>query len=123
MKIGDTVISKKTGLPASGTVVAILEPEFFLGLMPGKYERWNELYPNWCDDDKRVVFVRFNSPQKNLAFEEFALRYKHYHISLDELKVLYEWTIPLTKNASYPEDDLEVINDSYISSSGQETER
>lgn len=122
MKIGDTVVSKKTGLPAAGTVVGTVEPEFFLGMFPGEYKKWNRLYPDWASPTKRVIFVRFNSPQKNVTFEEFKDRYINSDISEVELDVLYKWTVPLAKNASYPEDDLEVINDSYIGSSGQETE-
>lgn len=109
MKIGNDVISKKTGLPASGVVVGLVTGEFYLGITRRPVEtfvKWNQLYPEWVE--KSIIYVKLSSPQKSMSFEEFK-EYSDPSITEDKLKVLYDYQVPLSPHIAYPEDDLEVL--------------
>ena len=106
MNIDDKVMSKKTGFPASGTVVAILKPEVWMKLEnrdTSKYTVWNNLYPDW--HTKLLIIVKFNEPQKNMTFEELLASFPDADV--DRLKEYYDYELPLTEAAVYPIDDLE----------------
>ena len=114
IKLGDTVISKQTGLPMAGKVMGIMYADFYRALTRNQfkcsYERWTELYPLW--EEKTIIMVLFSSPIKNLTFEEYIKGYRktvENDIADDELQVLYKYTVPETISAYYPEEDVEVL--------------
>ncbi len=108
-KLGDKVCSKKTGLPAHGTVICISEAPLHCHINrvnPTNYP-WTKLYPDWTD--KPVITIALEEPQKVCSFEE----YKHQGYGDDptreEEKILYKYIVPLSTRFSYPEDDLELL--------------
>ena len=116
MNLGSEVISKRTGLPAYGTIVGIMDSDFYLNSKApqgANYSRWDELYPNW--KEKPVMFVYFKEPQKTLAFEEYAKGFETHQVeaTLEEMKTLYKF-LPKAPVAAYPIDDLECIEEAEI---------
>ena len=107
-KLGDKVCSKKTGLPAHGTVICISEAPlhcYINRVNPNNYP-WTELYPDWID--KPVITIKLEEPQKVCSFEEY--KHQKYGVpSRDEEKILYKYMVPLSDKFSYPEDDLELL--------------
>lgn len=104
---GDTVISKKTGLPMSGTVIGMAGPEM------GQYStqsfpRWDELYPSW--KDKSIYYIKYKTPQKQCTFEEFCNGMQQYYgfIEMQDLEEKYK-ELPPINIVSFPEDDLELL--------------
>jgi hypothetical protein len=109
MKLGDCVITKKTGLPASGEVCGMLVAPMYVAQIQQYKEsfgRWNTLYPDWYE--KPIVYVVFDEPMRAMTFEEFVIGIPEEHKSLDS-KTLYEIKIPESKVIAYPIDDLEVL--------------
>lgn len=107
-KLGDKVCSKKTGLPAHGTIIGISEAELHCHINrinPTNYP-WTELYPDWMD--KPVITVKLEEPQKVCSFEEYKHQ-GHPTPSRDEEKIIYKYMVPLSTRFSYPEDDLELL--------------
>ncbi len=112
IELGTKVVSKKTGYPATGTVVGIIEPSFHLersGAKPEQYKRWNELYPDWLEFP--CYIVKFPQCIPTVTKQEFKLGWEHEHqCQLDdyELDVLYKYTVAKQFSAMYPENDLEI---------------
>lgn len=110
MKIGDKVITKQTGLPASGTVVGIMIAPIYSAKMGSDYTRWSELYPDWID--KEVVFVAFEKPQKPMTMQEYVESFSdefRESVPSEHFEVLYKYNIPDAKFVAYPIDDLEIL--------------
>lgn len=105
--LGQSVLSKRTGLPSSGIIVAVEHPQFALmnhfgGEAP---KLWSNLYPDW--NKKPVYLVNLSKPQKNLSFKEFSDSAKEHGIN-DMLTIREEYNnLPEVTLLLYPEDDLE----------------
>ena len=115
MNIGDRVTSKRTGLPGIGIVCGMIYGYLYLNYIARHdIHLWDELYPNW--NDKLVIYVTMDAPQKNMSFQEYCQNAQKYHNTQgtnppleEELKILYKYTVPLVSVITFPEDDLEVI--------------
>lgn len=111
-KYGDTVCSKKTGLPAVGTICGMAGPDVAKGMPEDNFYRWTSVYPDWRN--KFTYYVKYNSPQKPLSFEEMVTGMKmqygenFYQIPQADLLEIYK-QIPLLDVVSFPEDDLEPL--------------
>ena len=107
MNIGDSVMSKKTGFPASGTVAGlVVAPMYIGGRDISMFTRWNILYPDWTD--KPIVYVVFAEAIRTATFEEF-LEYLPENMKQYDPHTLYETQVPSTNMIAYPIDDLEVV--------------
>jgi hypothetical protein len=119
-KIGQKITSKKTGLPAIGTVKAITDAAWYMQGAPdietvlNTNQSWSNLYPDWLD--KPMYTIEFLQPQRNISFQEFknAFANKYQYLpgfdlqSIDERLLLTQYNkIPLLNAVAYPEDDLE----------------
>jgi len=107
-QINDRVVSKKTGLPAVGTIHSLMTVEMWLGRQ-GKTEvpqRWIDLYPD-CGD-KLIIGVKFDSPQKPVTLAEYCSGDQNGHSKVF-LEEAYRY-LPNTICAEYPEDDLEFLD-------------
>lgn len=104
--LGDKVINKQTGLPTSGTIIAITEPTYFIVTYKSRFTPWKELYPDW--ESKPVYTLLLDQPHK-FGTEKDYLRdvglEEHNNIS----KLGYRLT-PLTHLMNFPEDDLECLD-------------
>lgn len=111
MKIGDRVVNKKTSFPNIGTVVGIVDAQFFIKTRSNLLDffiSWNDDFPEW--QHKSVVYVEVDHPQKNANFDEFCR--DHPHLSSESLKSEYE-RIPEYKFLTYPIDDLQFEEEIY----------
>ena len=101
-KIGEKVVSKKTGLPNIGFIVAIEHALFYIIRHNGiKPELCNNLFPDW--DSKYIYTLGLDEPVKNLTIEEFN-KYK----SEGGLKEFDSYAdLPSFSFIQYCEDDLE----------------
>jgi len=112
-KIHDRVISKQTGLPVAGSVVALFCGRYYAQFVRrnSSCNRWDELYPRWKDN--LVAIVLFDTPMKNLTKEEYCNGCKSdvsfKGITQEEAEILYKYTVPLTYVAYYPIEDLEIL--------------
>lgn len=119
-KIGQKITSRKTGLPAIGTVKAITDASWYMQGAPdietvlNTNANWSNLYPDWLD--KPMYTIEFLSPQRNCSFEEFknSIISKYQYIPspafqfLDDRLLMTQYNkIPLLNAVAYPEDDLE----------------
>ena len=116
MNINDTVITKKTGYPASGIVVGIIRSDYYLHQVgqpdTSLFNRWNNLYPDWFD--KSIVYVLFEEAIPPVTFEEYVEGMPEDHKKYVEehhldVRTLYETQVTPRKVIAYPIDDLEVI--------------
>ncbi len=110
--IGRKVTSKKTGNPVIGYIAGISLP-VVSGLVRAAankeeakiaYKRWTELYPDWTD--KFVYAVVFTKPMRTMSLSEFVEQ-----TGMSEYE--YEEQIPKASVASYPEDDLELVDEGF----------
>ncbi len=116
--LGTKVISKKTGLPMTGTIVGTMAPIAYLYWQKWnlknsdfKMHRWDELYPDW--QEKPLFFVYFDNPAKNCTRKEFEKYDPQYYPK----GMTYE-EVPLVVVAVYPSDDLELFEEhSFVSKS------
>lgn len=70
LQLGDKITGTKTGTLAPSTVVGIMTAEAYIGIMGHPAQsKWDVLYPSW--QEKPVVLSLFDSPQRNVSFEEF----------------------------------------------------
>ena len=108
-KIGDIVVSRQTGLPAIGKVIGIFDPIYFLvSQQKTDIILWNKLYSDW--KTKSVVMIKFNSPQRQLSFDEYmSLPRSSEEISEEVLEEAYD-SMPAVPYSAYPEDDLELFS-------------
>jgi hypothetical protein len=111
-KLGDKVVSKKTGYPGCGEVCGIVYSAVYVASAQknvSDFNCWNDLYPDWTD--KPIVYVLFEEPRRTVTFEEFVKyipddRYRDY-----DLKTVYAFQIPFTRAVAYPIDDLEYLDE------------
>ena len=113
--LGNEVVSKKTGFPGVGRVMAAYLArgyEFVDSLRgPQSYTRWDSLYPNWRDGLIFIVF--YEKLRKSLTWEEWvdgynALPEEHKTLSEYQLKEQYE-KLPMTQVIAYVHEDLELF--------------
>lgn len=108
-RLGDLVTSKKTGLPTIAKVVGIMYADYY----KNGYKipvLWDSLYPDW--GDKKIIWVLFPTPQKVVTPEEyFNYWQQEVGITRAESDALYKFTIPVAQSATYPEDDLELVEE------------
>lgn len=112
MKIGDKVVTRKTGQPGTGVIIGVFAPEFVKS--QGHALSWDNLYPDWSE--KPVYLVKFDRPQKPLSFDEYIedVTAKYQSIGQpmppeDFLEMEYLNNVPFVKTATYPADDLEIF--------------
>lgn len=106
--LGSLVTSKVTGLPMTGMVVGVEFGFVRYQVFPGRYKRWDSLYPDW--HEKLVYHVNFKGgPQPLLSFEEWCAS----ETVPEEYKTreYYDLNVPRSDLAAYPEDDLELLDD------------
>ena len=109
IRLGDKVVSRKTGYPGSGEVCGIVYAGLYVATTQKKMEDfgcWNDLYPDWTD--KTIVYVRFEEPRKTVTKEEYA-KYLPEGYEKYDLETLYAFQIPFTNVIGYPVDDLELF--------------
>jgi hypothetical protein len=119
--LGDKVVSKRTGCPVVGTIIAIESGETYKNTFYNTHhvmmKYWFGLYPYW--DTKLVYTVSFTEPQRIGTLEEFVAQsnelFAQRFIEVD-LKQLYEVAAPMSKFAQYPEEDLELFEEAHVSS-------
>lgn len=103
-KLGDLIVSKKTGLPVVGTIISVKMAQLYImenkGVMP---QRWNTLFPNW--PYKSIYVVALDEKIPNLSIEEFN-QYKQNGF-LEEFNT-YE-DLPKFGFIEYVEDDIELF--------------
>jgi len=119
--IGDKVVSKKTGLPAIGTVVGILTASIYchisrLTILSNKqvvngqgescFITWNKLYPDWTEH--MVYFLKLPQPQRTYSFAEF-LTVLPADLDLEIAKKIYKERVGEADLIAYPEADLELF--------------
>lgn len=107
-KLYDKVTSKKTGLPAVGTIKVVCDGHYFYNWRGQSVDaRWSSLYNNWSE--KLCYFVEFDIPQKPCSLDEVTEELNKMGVyDTDEIKERYD-SIPNVKSAIYPEDDLELL--------------
>ena len=106
--IGQRVCSRKTGLPATGTVMGIVYAHFFIVQNPMRLSAyWTELYPDWFN--KRVITVKFDSPTRPVNIFEFC-KSSGSDPSSDMTKEVYEYHVNPCMYSNYPEEDLEPLD-------------
>lgn len=107
-KIYDRVTSKKTGLPAVGTIKCVCDGHYFYGWQGHSVDaRWSPLYSDWSE--KLCYFVEFDAPQKPCSLDEITEELNKRGVYDIETIHDYYDKMPVTKSAIYPEDDLELL--------------
>ncbi len=107
MKLGDTVISKQTGYPASGVVIGLVVAPLYIGQKDvSLFYKWNDIYPDWTS--KPIVYVWFKEPIRTMTFEEY-MEHLPEEMKQYDAKTLYEMNVVKTSTVAYPIDDLEVL--------------
>lgn len=112
--LGQTVISKKIGLPIVGTIVGMMIGRAYSLLYIEStnqdspiFKNWDKLYPDW---QNKIVYSIFSEyPAKILSFEEF----KNYFSEVNDIELLIRAYSEIKKYSihSYPEDDLELYEE------------
>jgi len=112
--LSDRVTSKKTGLPAIGRVIQTTHPIMYELRGAEKFLTWNELYPDWLE--KPLYTVLFDKPQRHMSLDEYKMYVRtkmdeaEDNLSDDDWKMNYENNVELVRMASFPEDDLELLD-------------
>ena len=123
LKVGDRVVTKRTGYPTVGIVVAVMDGVYFVHMYGCTVERntttgefrttyqneeayklWTMLYPNWMFN--AVAYIRFDEPQKPTS--ELDLKTVNPEFSDDVIQYKME-RIPKAISAVYPIADLELF--------------
>jgi len=113
-RVGDRVISKKTGLPASGTIINVQYAkyyrfEFYRAGKPDPLEThqlWNELYPDWGENN--VYIINMDEPMVPLTYEEYKKSWVQNNGETKDEIIRYAYNnIPKQNFIVYPEEDLE----------------
>lgn len=110
-KLGDQVVSKRTGYPGTGEVCGIVAAGLYHATTQkslDSYGCWNDLYPDWIE--KPIVYVRFEESRKTVTKEEFA-KYLPEGLKQYDLDTLYAFQVPVTNVIAYPIEDLELFDD------------
>ena len=104
------VISKKTGLPMIGSICGITTGHYQKWIYDCKnihLQRWFDLYPDWVE--KPVYTVKFNQAARTVTYEEYV---KYAPEGMPISREQYEQDCPIKQLATYPEDDLEPLEES-----------
>ena len=112
--LGQKVMSKKTGLPQTGYIYGIVEGKPFSLNLANRgqlqsYNGWNQHYPNW--PLKHIYYVMFDIPSRVISYQEYLQSIRANYgpdIPEEQIQAAYN-QIPLELAATYPEDDLEVL--------------
>jgi|GEM_PF-3271929 len=129
INLGDSVISRKTGLPACGQVISVAHPYFFMKIRnitlvqdkdfrtivvnrstrQEEFKTWTDLYPEWFNQP--VIYIRYSTPQKNCSFEEFnkSLFPEEQEFPKEIRETMYRLRVPEVNEVCFPIDDLEKI--------------
>lgn len=107
----EKVVSKKTGLPMTGTILGVMHPSlmgaqyYFRTVEECKegFPAWTELYPEWTK--KMIYTILFDTPSRTMSFEEFLEQNDEGVTKFD-----YHEKVPIRYCAAYPEDDLEPLH-------------
>lgn len=78
-KLGDRITLQKTGIPAVGSVVGIMDARFTSNYNSSCV--WDILYPDWRE--KPIIYMKYDTPQKNLTINE----YLDHHPMKDKLPI------------------------------------
>jgi len=110
-KLGDQVVSKKTGYPGSGEVCGIVRAGMYVATTGKALEHfgcWNDQYPDWAE--KEIVYVKFHESRKTVTKEEFAKYLPEAYEEYD-LDTLYAFQVPFVNVIAYPIEDLEYLDE------------
>jgi hypothetical protein len=108
--LGQHVITKKTGLPTSGLIIAIEYAITFYNRVSERYfinkkHPWDDIYPEWRNTKKLVYTLMFKEPQYIVSYKEFLEQAPvEWHT-----REYYEEKVRKDLYAIYPEDDLELF--------------
>lgn len=129
LQIGDTVLTRKTGLPGMGKVIGIQTGPLYVAhhkyLIIGKEnddgsetlkcvnqqgnqpcQRWDDLYPEWFLSP--ICTVKFEALQRIMSYQEFRdSRQWDENVTEDAIKAYYDIECPQTNVIAYPVSDLE----------------
>ena len=84
--------------------------EHFLSSIPPSWnpgETWGVNFPDW--DEKPIIIVEFDKPQKTATIEEWVAGAKRDGVEMEEALETYYTKCPVTKKTAFPLDDLDVI--------------
>lgn len=103
-KIGDEVVTKKTGLPGVARIVGLVLPEVLNG---GALSKWDELFPEWRNHE--VAYIKYKKPQKPCSYEEFleSIPPELEYLSEEDKELQYLNGVPYQKHSMVPVCDLE----------------
>lgn len=111
--LGKKVTSKRIGLPMFGRVVGVETGAYWMNKYSVKIEPiWDEPYPLWREGN--ICTVHLDKPQKALSYEEFVKVSEFLHgdkLPDNETKVLYKYSVTETMFITYPEADLEEVEE------------
>lgn len=114
LKIGDVVRSKnKNGqIQKPGTLVALIDPNFYLNTMLPKTSTakslnvvWGKTCPNWKNEN--IAFVEFNEPQRTATLKEWIESGVHQGFTKEQCEKEYLEQCPVVTKVSFPIADLE----------------
>ena len=112
MKIGDRIMTKKIGMPATGTIIGLMVTgEKYLSFLSRReehFEYWTQLYPDWITE--QVAIIEYDSPHKPLSKDELRdiMLEKLGYVPSDDV-VDFEFNkFPDCIYSFYPVEDLEV---------------
>jgi hypothetical protein len=112
-KIGDRVKGRETGYDNPATIVGLI-PAVMTPTINQNMGRWNSLYPDWKEG--MLAYCRFDEPVRSLTFEEFKTQLPHDRVyqlidgNQELLQALYEYQFKPVLHASYPIQDLEILD-------------
>ena len=110
-KLGDQVVSRKTGYPGSGEVCGLVYAKMYVATTRREMKDfgcWNDQYPDWAD--KEIIYVRYEEPRRTVTKEEYA-KYLPEGFEEYDLDTLYAFQIPFTNIIAYPIEDLEYLDE------------
>lgn len=108
----DKVITKKLGPPSYGVVVGIIlaKPYFddyilYSNNNIGAFAKWLTEYPDCMNENKFLILVQFDKPQRMISYTEYCTNTNPILHS----KAAYEIAVPSQLISFYPEEDLELF--------------
>ena len=106
------VMPKKIGHPVVGLVIGYELAEAYYNniLKRTEHHVWNDLYPDWRT--KVVIVLGFKNPQKICTIEE--LRTQYPALTEEQIQESYQTQVAVVDRQTYPIDDIELFDDSYI---------
>lgn len=104
-KIGDQVITKKTGLPGVAYIVGLVLPEVLSN--SGAISKWDTLFPEWRNQE--VAYIKYKKPQKPCSYEEFleSIPPELEGLPPEDKELYYLNGVPYQKHSMVPVCDLE----------------